>query len=127
SGICGRIQLLEGDFYEALPASSRGRVDLVVANPPYVSKAEWPLLDPVVRDYDPYSALVAGPSGLEAIEAVISGLPAVLASPGGLVVEIAPHQAAAAAGLAAGAGLSRVEVRVDLAGRPRVLVAWAES
>ncbi|MGH9092638.1 MAG: N5-glutamine methyltransferase family protein, partial [Acidimicrobiales bacterium] len=37
--------LCRGDWYGALPARLRGRVDLVVSNPPYVSEAEWPALD----------------------------------------------------------------------------------
>ncbi|MGH9295707.1 MAG: peptide chain release factor N(5)-glutamine methyltransferase, partial [Acidimicrobiales bacterium] len=122
-GLAARVSFLRGDFYGALRRGMRGAVDLVVANPPYVAEREWAGLEPVVRDHDPYEALVAGPSGLEAIEAVVTGAPGVLRRPGALAVEIAPHQAEAAVRLAERAGLVDVAVRPDLAGRPRVLVA----
>ena len=118
-----RVRLLEGDWYWALPAECRGRLDLIVSNPPYLAEHEWAGLDPTVRDYDPRGALVAGPSGLEAIAAVVAGAPAFLGLKGSVVVEIAPDQGPAALGLAAEAGLSEARVEDDLAGRPRVLVA----
>jgi release factor glutamine methyltransferase len=67
--------------------------------------------------------LVAGPSGLEALEAIVSEAPAWLAGRSALVAEIAPHQSGAAKSLALSAGFSDVTVRNDLAGRDRVLVA----
>lgn len=116
-----RVRLAEGSWYGALPRELRGRLALVVSNPPYV--AEGDELPPVVRDWEPAAALVAGPTGLEAVEAVVRGAPEWLAPGGALVVEIAPHQAAAAVAVATGAGLTDAEVRPDLAGRPRALVA----
>ena len=70
------VTLVEGSWLEPLPASLRGRVDLVVANPPYVSEDEWAGLDPEVRR-EPRSALVAGPGrdgtpGLAEVEAVLA-------------------------------------------------------
>ncbi|MGH9295307.1 MAG: N5-glutamine methyltransferase family protein, partial [Acidimicrobiales bacterium] len=61
-GLAARVSFLRGDFYGALRPGMRGAVDLVVANPPYVAEREWAGLEPVVRDHDPYEALVAGPS-----------------------------------------------------------------
>jgi release factor glutamine methyltransferase len=96
----------------------------VVSNPPYLSTDEWPGLDPVVREYDPYDALVAGPTGLEVICLLVAEAPAWLHAAGVLVVEIAPHQASAALQLARAAdSYASAEVLDDLAGRPRVLVA----
>ena len=37
----GSLKLAEGSWFEALPAELRGKVALVVSNPPYVSEAEW--------------------------------------------------------------------------------------
>lgn len=118
-----RLELRLGSWYAALPAEVLGGLDLVVSNPPYLSSEEWPGLEPVVKDFDPYAALVAGPSGTECLEAVVGGASRWLAPDGCLVVEIAPHQAQAASGLARGAGFRTAGVRHDLAGRPRVLVA----
>ena len=78
---------------------------------------------PEVADWEPHSALVAGPAGTEAIAAVVAGAPPWLAPEGAAVVEIAPHQAEQAMALARNAGFGEVEVRPDLNGRARVLVA----
>jgi release factor glutamine methyltransferase len=117
-----RLELREGSWYEPLK-DLRRRVAVVVSNPPYVATREWDGLDPIVREFDPYGALVAGPSGLEAIEAVLSGAPALLVPGGLVVVEIAPHQADAARAFALGHGATAATVHLDLAGRPRCLVA----
>lgn len=118
-----RVHLLEGDWYLALPRETAGRVDLVTANPPYLAESEWDALDPVVRDYDPPEALVAGPTGLEGVDAVVTGAVPWLAPHGSLLVEIAPHQAGSARAIARAAGYGEVDVVPDLAGRPRVLRA----
>ncbi len=118
-----RVRLSSGDWYEALEAELPASFDLVVANPPYLAAAEWPELEPVVREHDPYEALVAGPTGLEAIAAIVRGAPRVLAPGGALVLELAPHQADGALALASSAGATEARIARDLAGRPRVLVA----
>ncbi len=117
-----RLEVRAGSWYEPL-RDLAGAVDLVVSNPPYLAAAEWPVLDDVVREFDPYGALVAGPTGLEGIEAVLAGAPGVLAPGGAVVVELAPDQAGAAVELARCQGARAAEVRRDLAGRLRCLVA----
>ena len=118
-----RVHSASGSWFGALPSELLGRVHLVVSNPPYVSEAEWESLDPVVRDHEPASALVPGPTGFEAIDALLEEAPRWLAPGGSLVVEIAPGQAAAVANGAAELGYEMSEVRDDLAGRHRMLVA----
>jgi release factor glutamine methyltransferase len=117
------VNLVQGSWYEALPADVRGWVDVIVSNPPYVSEAEMRELGPEVRDWEPSGALCAGPDGLEDVAAVVREAPEWLASPGELLVEMAPHQTPLAAQLAREAGFEDVEIRTDLAGRERVLVA----
>jgi release factor glutamine methyltransferase len=122
------VTLAAGDWWDALPASLAGRVQLVASNPPYVSEGEWADLEASVRCFEPREALVAGDGrdgtpGLDAIEAVLDGAPGWLARPGVAVVELAPHQASAARELALASGASSVRVERDLAGRDRVLVA----
>jgi release factor glutamine methyltransferase len=96
-------------------------VQLVVSNPPYVADAE--LLPDDVEDWEPRTALRSGPTGLEDIERIVDEAPAWLARPGALVVELAPHQAGAAIARARAAGFTSAEVRPDLTGRDRALVA----
>ncbi len=118
-----RVRVAAGSWYQALPPELAGRVDLVISNPPYLAHAELADLDPTVADWEPHHALVAGPSGLEAIEAVVEGALRWLRPPAAVVVELAPAQAEAAVALALAAGFDRAVVRPDLTGRPRALVA----
>lgn len=123
-----RVHLAQGRWFAALPPALMGRVDLVVSNPPYVAESDYAGLDPVVRDWEPHSALVsargaAGVGGMADIEAIVAGAPRWLQSSGALVVEIAPSQAYAAIDAARRAGFSKVDTARDLAGRLRMLVA----
>jgi release factor glutamine methyltransferase len=120
-----RVRLVEGDWWDALPDELRGTVDLVVSNPPSVAADEQ--LPAEVADWEPGSALRAGPTGLEALEVVVGGAPVWLRRPGALVAEVAPHQARAAVTMAVEAGFDDVEVRPDLTGRPRALVARSRA
>lgn len=117
-----RVRMVEGDWFAALPAELRGGVDVIVSNPPYVADADE--LPAEVADWEPRGALVAGPSGLEAIEHIVAEAPSWLARPGVLVVELAPTQADRVVTLALAAGFDDAEVEPDLTGRPRVFVGW---
>jgi release factor glutamine methyltransferase len=118
-----KVRLVEGSWWDALPATLRGEVALVVSNPPYVTTAEMASLPPVVAEWEPALALDGGRSGLDAIEVIVSEAPRWLARPGALVVELAPDQAGAARALAQEAGFDDVRVEPDLAGRDRALIA----
>jgi release factor glutamine methyltransferase len=122
---CGqtRVRLCEGSWFDALPEALQGELALVVANPPYIAEAELESLPSEVAAYEPRAALVSGPTGLEAIEALVGAAPCWLAAGASLVVEIAPHQSDTAIAFAEAAGFDEVLVRDDLVGRPRVLVA----
>ncbi len=117
-----RVRLARGSWYSALPPDLRGRLSLVVSNPPYVAETEVADLPDEVAHWEPLDALVAGPSGLEAVGLVLGEAAGWLAAGGAAVVEIAPHHEAAARSLARDAGLADVHVRPDLAGRPRAVV-----
>ncbi len=122
--VATRVRLVDGDWWDALPDELRGAVDVVVSDPPYVADDEG--LPPQVADWEPVSALRAGHTGLEALEMVVGGAREWLRPIGVLVAEIAPHQAQAAVAMAVDAGFAEVEVRPDLASRPRALVARTE-
>ncbi|HEV3354238.1 MAG TPA: peptide chain release factor N(5)-glutamine methyltransferase [Acidimicrobiales bacterium] len=116
-----RVRMERGRWFDALPAAFRGEFDVIVSNPPYIAEGE--VLPAEVAEWEPPSALVAGPAGTEAIAEVVVGASAWLAPAGAVVVEIAPHQADDARALARDAGFGDVDVRPDLNGRARVLVA----
>ncbi|MGH2684093.1 MAG: peptide chain release factor N(5)-glutamine methyltransferase [Actinomycetota bacterium] len=117
-----RVRLVEGNWFAALPPELRGRIDLVVSNPPYVAEADE--VPAEVVDWEPRGALIAGPTGTEAIERIVADALTWLARPGVLVVEIAPHQAERAVELARAAGFHEASVEPDLTGRPRVVLAY---
>ena len=107
----GRVY--QGDLYEPLPASLRGRVDILLANVPYVPAGEVALLPPEARDYEARVALDGGPDGLAVLRRVTAAAPAWLAPGGHLLSEISERQVAAATAAATGAGLA---ARVDRSG-----------
>jgi release factor glutamine methyltransferase len=116
-----RVRVVEGDWFAGLPAELRGQVDVVVSNPPYVADGDE--LPDSVREWEPSSALLSGPDGLDDIRRIVAEAPAWLRRPGALVVELAPTQAEAAVELARAAGFDEAEYRHDLTGRPRFLRA----
>jgi release factor glutamine methyltransferase len=118
-----RVRLVAGVWYEALPEALRGRLRVIVSNPPYVAEAEFEGLAPEIRRHEPREALVPGPAGTEALDLLVDGGLSWLERGGALVLELAPHQAPALAERAGRAGYAGVTVHHDLAGLPRVLVA----
>jgi release factor glutamine methyltransferase len=98
--------------------------DLVVANLPYVSESEWTALAPEIREYEPREALVAGPTGLEAIDALLGELALSERRPGAVALEVGAGQAATVAELVRRAGYDGFEIRPDLAGIERAVVGW---
>jgi release factor glutamine methyltransferase len=118
-GLSGRAAFRRRDWRETGWADDLGTFDLVLCNPPYVE--ECAALDAQVRDFEPATALFAGPEGLDDYRVLIPQLRALLA-PGGLaILEIGANQAEAVGALAAASGFA-VELRRDLAGRARALL-----
>jgi release factor glutamine methyltransferase len=116
------VRLAEGSWYAALPADLAGRLDLVVSNPPYIAEGDPDVAGDVVG-WEPPVALFAGRDGLDALRVIIGEAPRWLAPGGVLVCEIGATQGTAVRALALDAGLVAVEVRPDLAGHERILLA----
>jgi release factor glutamine methyltransferase len=121
-GVASSVRFTQGDF-AAPPTTWSGVMHLVVSNPPYVSEPAWETLEPEVRDHDPRAALVAGPTGLEAYAALAPPSFALLRPGGRLVLELGDAQADGVRAIVTGAGFEAVDVRPDLRGIDRVLVA----
>ncbi|WP_329174371.1 putative protein N(5)-glutamine methyltransferase [Streptomyces decoyicus] len=83
----------EGDLFDALPARLRGRIDILVANVPYVPSEEVGLLPPEAREHEPLVALDGGADGLDVLRRVTAGAPQWLAPGGHLLVETSERQA----------------------------------
>jgi release factor glutamine methyltransferase len=100
-----------------------GPFDLIVSNPPYVTDSEYAALAPEVRDYEPRSALAAGPDGLDHIRGVLHAAETHLAPAGRLLVEVGHQHADAVSRLVeASAGLQLIAIRNDLQRIPRMAV-----
>ncbi|MGN6130363.1 MAG: putative protein N(5)-glutamine methyltransferase [Nocardioidaceae bacterium] len=94
-----------GDLDAALPASLAGRVDVLVACPPYVPTDEIAHMPPEARDHEPRAALDGGTDGLDLTRRLARLAPRWLRTGGHALVETGPHQAAAAVAAFAAAGL----------------------
>jgi release factor glutamine methyltransferase len=99
----GRVY--EGDLDRPLPAMLRGRVDLLVANAPYVPSREVTLLPREARVHEPRTALDGGGDGLDIVRRVAGAAPGWLAPGGHLLVETSERQAPLVTGILAGTGL----------------------
>lgn len=114
------VILLHGDLFEPLPDDLRGRVDLVVANPPYVADGEFGTLPRDVREHEPRIALTAGPSGTEMLQRIADEAFWWVGIGGWVICEIGDAQGPAVESMF---GMYDREVRQDLTGRDRILVA----
>jgi len=120
----GRVDLRLGDVADRrLTGDLDGAVDVVVANPPYIPPDGTPV-DLEVSLHDPPLALYGGgDDGLSVPREVVAAAHRLLRPGGLLVMEHAESQAEAARALVAGTGWVDLHTVVDLAGRPRALVA----
>ncbi|GAB2593353.1 N5-glutamine S-adenosyl-L-methionine-dependent methyltransferase [Paractinoplanes abujensis] len=92
----GIIHVYEGDLYDPLPHTLHGRVDVLLANVPYVATAHLPLLPAEAREHEPSMALDGGADGLDIFRRVAGSAPKWLAAGGVLLSEITEAQQKAA-------------------------------
>lgn len=97
--------VLLGDLDAPLPSSLLGRVDVLVANVPYVPTAEIALMPPEARDHEPGHALDGGEDGLDLARRVMAAAPRWLRTGGLVTVETSTRQASALVAHARAAGL----------------------
>lgn len=121
NGVDERLRLRQGSWFSALPAGEK--FDLIVSNPPYIASAVIPTLSPEVRDFDPVLALDGGADGLAPYRVITSQAWRWLKPGGTLLLEIGYDQGAAVTALLAAAGFNDIEIKKDLAGLERVVIA----
>jgi release factor glutamine methyltransferase len=122
-GLADRLSFAEGDLFEPV---ADARFDIIVSNPPYLAEAEAASLAPELA-HEPQRALYAGPDGSEVLLRLVSQAPDHLEPGGWLVLEIDPRQVRVVSDACVAAGLPRVRVYRDLAGRQRALAASGEG
>lgn len=121
-GVSERIAFVEGDLFVAVSAGAR--FDIVASNPPYVTADEMDQLEPTVRDYEPRTALQAGPSGTAVIERLIPEAAGRLKTGGWLLMEIGHQQGQAVEALLQADGrFDEISLTKDLAGQIRLAQA----
>ena len=104
----GRV--FQGDLYAPLPGGLRGRVDVLLANVPYVPSEAIALMPPEARSHEPRGALDGGADGLDVARRVAAGAATWLAPGGTLLVEASRAQAPALAEVFARHGLDAAVV-----------------
>lgn len=114
---CANLHLVHGDCF----AQVGGCFDIVVSNPPYLTRDELAGAMPDVRDWEPVSALVAEDNGMAVYRDIIGQLPARLAPHGLAVFEISDTVARDMHSEARRAGFG-CTILPDLAGHQRVAV-----
>jgi release factor glutamine methyltransferase len=100
----GRVY--EGDLFEPLPRDLRGRVDVLVANVPYVPSDAVALMPPEARDHEPRVALDGGADGLDVLRRVAASAAGWLAPGGHVLMETGTGQVPAALDALAAGGLT---------------------
>ncbi len=128
-GVEARIELLHGDLYGALKAAKlTSKAQLILANPPYISKKDMAELAPEVAEHEPGRALYGGADGLDSIRRIIDGADEQLAPGGELIMEVGYDQGNTVLKLARGTGwVEEARMAKDLAGIERVLIATKRS
>ncbi|MCL2742428.1 MAG: peptide chain release factor N(5)-glutamine methyltransferase [Planctomycetaceae bacterium] len=86
NGVADRIEFIQSDLLE----NTEGTFDIIVSNPPYISQSEYDALPPLVKNYEPQLALLAGNKGTEVIEKIAAQAAEKLNSGGTLLLEISP-------------------------------------
>jgi release factor glutamine methyltransferase len=117
-GVADRVRLEHATLPDAID------FDLLVANLPYVSEREWEGLAPEITRFEPREALVAGPTGLEAIDRLLGDVTVAKPRPAVVALEVGAGQAATVMELVRSAGYEQVGARPDLAGIDRVVIGW---
>jgi release factor glutamine methyltransferase len=111
------VSLVQSNWFDALDSSLRGRVDLIVANPPYISDVDFGSLDPILR-FEPHGALVsadvAAGDGFSDLAHIIAEAPGWLSARGTLIIEHGDTQGS-------------VRTEKDLSSRERFLIGAHQS
>jgi release factor glutamine methyltransferase len=112
TAVGGRVY--QGDLYDPLPASLRGRVDVLVVNAPYVPTSEIALMPPEARLHEPAIALDGGADGVDIHRRVAASALSWLAAPSGrLLIETSDRQVPLTVAAMAAAGLATQVARDD--------------
>lgn len=120
-GIDKRITFLQGNWCAPLEETLKGKIDVVVSNPPYIESLVIETLARGVRNYDPHLALDGGADGLEAYRILVPQAHTFLKKDGALILEIGSTQRQVVTDLVA-PFFSKIDVQKDFSGHDRILI-----
>jgi len=124
AGLDGRVKFAAGDWFDAVPAPF-APIDVVVANPPYLTDDELASAEPEVAAHEPRGALVAGADGLSDLRDLLEQARPRLRAGGFIALETGIAHADALAAAADALGYARRAALPDLSDRQRFFLAWA--
>ena len=121
-GVADRVQLLQADLLNALRPEPV--FEVLVANLPYVPKAEWEQLPKEIKDFEPKQALLGGEDGLDLIRPLVRQAWEYVKRGGWVLLEVGDRQAEKVAALFAEPGhYDQVDKITDFSGIERVVKA----
>lgn len=123
------INFLVSDIYQELPKDIK--FDLIISNPPYITKEEWETLDPVVKNWEDKAALYAPNNGLKIIKDIIKQAPTYLTKNQEfiannipqLVIEFGHKQGNKIKSIFNESKFDNIQIKKDIAGKDRVVYA----
>ena len=115
-----RVQFANSDLLGCFAKSS---FDIIISNPPYVSRAQYESLSREIRCHEPRCALIGGEDGLAHIRKITAAAAGALREGGFLLLEIGAGQARSAEGIARENGFSDIRFETDIGGIRRVVKA----
>ncbi len=118
-----RINWYRGSYFDALrEIRPKPHFNLIISNPPYLSREEMAKLPKEVKEFEPVEALDGGEEGLDGYRLILDSLSGYIQTPGLMLFESGAGQQKQVESLCAGTGLfSSITWCLDLAGHPRVL------
>lgn len=117
-GVADRIEFRQSDLFSCV----EGIFEVIISNPPYISRLEYEQLDRGVRDFEPQGALLGGEKGTEIIERLISQAEKHLESGSPLLLEVSPMIALSVADLLQQRNWSAIQILKDNAHLQRMVI-----
>jgi release factor glutamine methyltransferase len=119
--ITDQINLICGNWFEAIREFPGNGIDAIVSNPPYIPTGDIESLPPEIRDYEPLMALDGGPEGLDIYPILAENAMRLLNPEGFLCVEIGTAQAEPVTKILQDKGLHNLHVFKDYSGYDRII------
>lgn len=118
-----KVILLQGDLFSPLPLEIKGKIDVIVSNPPYIPTEAVGRLQGDVKDFEPRLALDGGKDGLTFYKRIIYEAPNWLKNSGKLMFEIGFDQGKDLKELLFQTGFVNIEIKQDYSGLDRLAIA----